>query len=58
MITVVTPLSFVLNKLWTFAAVRTVARPRDLLEEALQDDVAYASTEPRPALSPRAATAW
>ena len=36
-ITVVTPLSFVLNKLWTFAAVRTARL--DLLEEHRDDDV-------------------
>jgi putative flippase GtrA len=36
-ITLVTPLSFVLNKLWTFAAVRTARL--DLLEEHLTDDV-------------------
>jgi putative flippase GtrA len=36
-IAVVTPLSFVLNKLWTFAAVRTARL--DLLEERRDDDV-------------------
>jgi len=36
-ITVVTPLSFVLNKLWTFAAVRTARL--DLLEEHRDDGV-------------------
>jgi putative flippase GtrA len=36
-IAVVTPLSFVLNKLWTFAAVRTARL--DLLEEHRDDDV-------------------
>lgn len=36
-ITVVTPLSFVLNKLWTFAAVRSVRL--GLLEEGRGDDV-------------------
>ncbi|MBD3925528.1 GtrA family protein [Nocardioides cavernae] len=36
-ITVVTPLSFVLNKLWTFAAVRTARL--GLLEERQDDDV-------------------
>src|SRR5690349_5927011 len=36
-IVVVTPLSFVLNKLWTFAAVRSARL--DVLEERLLDDV-------------------
>ncbi len=36
-LTVVTPLSFVLNKLWTFAAVRTARL--DLLDQRQDDDV-------------------
>src|SRR6478609_8339020 len=36
-IVLVTPLSFVLNKLWTFAAVRTARL--EVLEERLSDDV-------------------
>ena len=36
-ITVVTPLSFVLNKLWTFAAVRSARL--GVLEERQDDDV-------------------